>query len=119
MDADEAQQASYTMVRSAVRRATHQLLDVPIIFNDPVSVGLVEESSKRAIHAARDTHRGRLETLLRSLFVLRSRFAEDRLAAILPAWLGLKAASADAVWSIPQIWLSSRSTWIGKESANA
>jgi methyltransferase (TIGR00027 family) len=80
MDAEEFQRASYTMVRSAVRRATHQLLDVPVVFNDPISVGLVEESSARAIHAAYDTYRGQLETLLRSLFVLRNRFAEDRLA---------------------------------------
>lgn len=72
--------ASHSMVRTAVRRAAHQLLDVPVIFDDPVSIGLVDKSSERAILAAHDTYRGQHETLLRSLFALRSRFAEDRLA---------------------------------------
>jgi methyltransferase (TIGR00027 family) len=68
------------MVRTAIRRAAHQLLDSPRIFEDPLAVGFIPEASEQAILAAADDHLAPLPTLLRSLFALRSRFAEDRLA---------------------------------------
>src|SRR5262245_53876801 len=74
------EQASVTMVRTAIRRATHQLIDAPRILHDPVAVGLVPEASEQAILAAMEEHRAPLPTLLRALFVYRNRFAEDRLA---------------------------------------
>ena len=61
-------------------KAAHQLLDKPLIFNDPVAVDLVPESSECAIFSAVDKYHEQ-EVLLRSLFALRSRFAEDCLAA--------------------------------------
>jgi len=67
------------MVRTAVLRAAHQLLDRPLIFSDPIAVGLVPESSERAILSAADKYHEQ-EVLLRSLFALRNRFAEDCLA---------------------------------------
>jgi methyltransferase (TIGR00027 family) len=73
-------QASRSMVRTAMRRAAHQLLDRPRIFEDPVAVGLVPEASEEAILGAADDHRAPVPTLFRSLFAFRSRFAEDRLA---------------------------------------
>jgi methyltransferase (TIGR00027 family) len=73
-------QPSQSMVRTAMRRAVHQLLDRPLIFEDPIAVGLVPEASKEAILAAADEHRASVPTLLRALFAFRSRFAEDRLA---------------------------------------
>jgi methyltransferase (TIGR00027 family) len=73
-------QPSRTLLGPAVRRAAHQLLDKPRIFDDPIAVGLVPEASEHAILAALDDHRSRDATLFRSLFALRSRFAEDRLA---------------------------------------
>ncbi len=73
-------QASRTLVRPAVRRAAHQLLDVPRILDDPVAVGLVPEASEPAVLAALDDHSGQDAKLMRSLFAFRSRFAEDRLA---------------------------------------
>jgi methyltransferase (TIGR00027 family) len=68
------------MVRTAIRRAAHQLLDSPRIFEDPLAVGFIPEASEQAILAAADDHLAPLPTLLRSLFALRSRFVEDRLA---------------------------------------
>jgi methyltransferase (TIGR00027 family) len=68
------------MVHTAMRRAAHQLLDRPRIFEDPVAVGLVPEASEDAVLGAVDEHRAPLSTLLRALFAFRSRFAEDRLA---------------------------------------
>jgi methyltransferase (TIGR00027 family) len=73
-------QASQSMVRTAMRRAAHQLLDYPRIFEDPIAVGFVPEASEEAILEAADNHRTPMATLFRSLFALRSRFAEDRLA---------------------------------------
>jgi methyltransferase (TIGR00027 family) len=74
-------QPSRTLLVPAVRRAAHQLLDTPLIFNDPIAVGLVPEASEHAIRNALEDHRRSEAMLVRSLFALRSRFAEDRLAA--------------------------------------
>ena len=72
-------QPSRTMLRTAIRRAAHQLLDKPLIFEDPIVVELVPEATNKAILATLDNHA--LEpALFRSLFAMRSRFAEDRLA---------------------------------------
>jgi methyltransferase (TIGR00027 family) len=73
-------QPSQTLLVPAVRRAAHQLLDRPLIFNDPIAVGLVPEASEHEIRNALEDHRRWEAMLLRSLFALRSRFAEDRLA---------------------------------------
>ena len=74
------EQASISMVRTAMRRAAHQVFDRPRIFEDPVAVGLIPEASEKAILASVEEHRAPLPTLLRALFAYRSRFAEDRLA---------------------------------------
>jgi methyltransferase (TIGR00027 family) len=73
-------QASQTMLRTAVRRAEHQLLDHPRIFDDPMAVGFVPEATEENILATADELRTPTQRLLRQLFALRSRFAEDRLA---------------------------------------
>src|SRR4051794_7665812 len=73
-------QPSRTLLGPAIRRAAHQLLDAPLILNDPVAVGLVPEAGADVIRAALAEHQTEESVRLRSLFVLRSRFAEDRLA---------------------------------------
>jgi O-methyltransferase involved in polyketide biosynthesis len=73
-------QPSQTMVRTAIRRAAHQLLDSPRIFDDPLAVDLIPETSEQAILATADDHLRPMSTMLRSVFALRSRFTEDRLA---------------------------------------
>ena len=72
---------SRTILRPAIGRAAHQLLDRPLIFTDPVAVGLVPEASEAAILAAADEHRALHSGLFRASVALRARFAEDRLAA--------------------------------------
>jgi methyltransferase (TIGR00027 family) len=71
-------QPSRTMLRTATLRAAHQLLDEPLILNDPIAVGLVPTASEQAMLVALDNHHD--QVALRSLFAFRSRFAEDRLA---------------------------------------
>jgi len=73
-------QPSRTLLVPAVARAAHQLLDAPLILNDPLAIGLVFEASREAIFGAIDDHLATTAVLYRSLFTLRSRFVEDRLA---------------------------------------
>lgn len=73
-------QPSRTMVQTAMLRAAHQLLDAPLVFEDPVVVGLVPEASQHAILAAAADFRSPSMIMRRAAMVLRSRFVEDRLA---------------------------------------
>lgn len=77
----EQGRASVTSVRSAVRRAIHQLVDdEPRIFTDPLAVRLVEAAAPGAIEDGLQTHSPPDLKESRAIFVLRSRFAEDELA---------------------------------------
>ena len=76
----ETGRPSRTLLAPAIRRAAHQLLDAPLILYDPIAVGLVPEAGADAIRTGLAEHKTEESVLLRSLFVLRSRFAEDRLA---------------------------------------
>jgi methyltransferase (TIGR00027 family) len=74
-------EASRTTQRPALLRAAHQLLDDdPKIFVDPLAVGLIPEASAEAIFADAALMHGRPYQLLRSVFVVRARYAEDCLA---------------------------------------
>ena len=73
----------------AIFRAAHQVLDAsPKILDDPLAVGLVEGASVAAIRAAEAEHQTPGRRLARALFVLRSRFAEDRLAEAIRPGVG-------------------------------
>lgn len=66
----------------AVRRAVHQLLDRPLVFEDPLALAIVGREWETRIRA--DPFRaggGTLGTALRAHLVVRSRVAEDELAA--------------------------------------
>ena len=76
-----AGQPSQTMLQTAVLRAAHQLLDEPRIFDDPIAVDLVPEASREAIVREEPKYRTPVLSVRRAGVVLRSRFAEDRLAA--------------------------------------
>src|SRR5262245_60676000 len=65
------------MLRTAVLRAAHQLLDNPPLLHDPIAVGLVSRSSEQAVLATLNEHHD--PVALRLHFALRGRFAEDRL----------------------------------------
>jgi methyltransferase (TIGR00027 family) len=69
------------MVQTAMRRAAHQILDRPLIFEDPIAVGLVPECTEQAIRGNLDEYNGPAQGLVRAVFAVRNRFAEDRLAA--------------------------------------
>ena len=73
-------QPSRTLLGTAIKRAEHQLLDTPLIFEDPVVLDLVPELADPAAVAEFRCLGEPVLVLLRSLFAMRSRFAEDRLA---------------------------------------
>ena len=71
---------SATAYRVAQRRAAHQLLDRPLVFDDPLAVRIAgaDDPARRDGRAFDST---RLSKALRAFFAARSRFAEDQLAA--------------------------------------
>jgi len=73
---------SRTALGTAYMRAAHQLLDAPPrILDDPISVMLLGSAAVRRFHAMVDSYQTPERRALRAHVVLRSRFAEDRLAA--------------------------------------
>jgi methyltransferase (TIGR00027 family) len=76
------QEASRTALVTAYLRAAHQLLDAePKILEDRVAVRLLGEGVGQKICESAERYRNPEADALRSHVVLRSRFAEDRLAA--------------------------------------
>jgi methyltransferase (TIGR00027 family) len=75
-------QPSRTAWRVAVRRAVHQLLDQPPVLNDPLAVSILGAETAASLRAApAQFETGRLSPYMRAFFAVRSRFAEDQLAA--------------------------------------
>ncbi|HVO84678.1 MAG TPA: class I SAM-dependent methyltransferase [Syntrophobacteria bacterium] len=73
---------SRTALGAAYLRAAHQLLDAqPLILDDPVVVSLLGPAALQRINDTTDQYRTAEMLALRAHVVLRSRFAEDRLAA--------------------------------------
>src|SRR5690349_2546439 len=70
--------ASRTADRVARRRAVHQVIDRPLVFDDPLALRIagIEESDIRA--DPRERHP--LARALRAFLAARSRFADDRIA---------------------------------------
>lgn len=71
---------SITAHRVAQRRAAHQLLDRPLVFEDPLAVRIADadDPARRDLRAFDSS---RLSKVLRAFFAARSRFAEDQLSA--------------------------------------
>lgn len=72
---------SATAQRVAMRRAAHQLLDDPKVFDDPVALRIIGKESALALQA--DPHQFEttpLSPYLRAFVAMRSRYAEDELA---------------------------------------
>lgn len=81
--------ASWTAVYTSISRAAHQVLDPPPrVIDDPVAVGLVEGSRAEELLACADDFRSPIQCLARSLFIMRSRFAEDELYEAVRAGAG-------------------------------
>lgn len=70
-------QPSRTALRVATRRAAHQILDRPLILDDPLALRIIgsEEASKLSATTEDAASRG-----MRAFMAVRSRFAEDQLA---------------------------------------
>src|SRR6202167_1136322 len=71
--------ASRTALSVALRRAAHQIHDSPVVFNDPLAVGILgaayaEELRRTPLRPDRPFSIG-----LRAFLVARSRYAEDNL----------------------------------------
>jgi methyltransferase (TIGR00027 family) len=73
--------ASNTALGALFMRGVHQLLDAkPLILDDPTALTLLGEDAVRQITNSWDHHQTLEARALRTHVVLRSRFAEDRLA---------------------------------------
>ena len=80
---------SRTALSTAYLRAAHQLLDaVPHILEDPVAVSLLGPGAAQRILDAVESYQAPQRRALRAQIVLRSRFAEDRLAASVQRGVG-------------------------------
>ncbi|HEY6844453.1 MAG TPA: class I SAM-dependent methyltransferase [Thermoanaerobaculia bacterium] len=68
--------ASRTAERVAERRAAHQLLDSPLVFDDPLAVRIIAPEARATLTRERSP----LDPYFRAAFAVRSRFAEDALS---------------------------------------
>jgi methyltransferase (TIGR00027 family) len=74
-------QPSVTAQRVAMRRAAHQLLDDPKVFDDPVALRIIGEEGAAILQADPLKHESsRLSPYLRASLAARSRYAEEELA---------------------------------------
>jgi methyltransferase (TIGR00027 family) len=65
-----------------MRRAAHQLLDAPPVLVDPLAIPILGAETAAALLAdPGQFEKGRLSSYMRAFFAVRSRFAEDQLAA--------------------------------------
>lgn len=68
-------------MRVALRRAAHQILDDPKVFDDPLALRIVGEKAAAAIRSGADSRaQSRFARYLRAFLAARSRYAEDELA---------------------------------------
>jgi methyltransferase (TIGR00027 family) len=74
----EAGSPSLTAQGTAIHRAAHQILDDPRILDDPLAMRIIGAESESALRS--NPARFNRSRSLRAFIVLRSRYAEDRLA---------------------------------------
>ncbi len=80
--------ASRTAHRVAVRRAEHQVLDSPRLFEDPLSLRIIEPESLAKIRPGQVNRKQRLTKSFRAFMALRSRWAEDELVKAVGQGIG-------------------------------
>ena len=71
---------SATAQSVAVRRAAHQLLDEPKVFDDPMALTVIGGDAAEALRRDLDQQRTPWNQAMRAFMAARSRYAEDRLA---------------------------------------
>jgi methyltransferase (TIGR00027 family) len=72
-------QPSKTAFRVALRRAVHQVLDDPRVFEDPLALAIVGADAEGL--RSDEKSQGRISRVMRAFMASRSRYAEDGLAA--------------------------------------
>jgi methyltransferase (TIGR00027 family) len=73
---------SHTAERVAARRAAHQLLDAPLVFSDPLALRILRpEVADRVREDPKYLDRSPVSKYLRAFLVVRSRIAEEEVAA--------------------------------------
>jgi len=76
----EAGQPSRTARGAALQRAAHQLLEVPQVFEDPLALRIFGARGVAWLGRNLDRYRSARARAMRAFLVMRSRYAEDRLA---------------------------------------
>jgi methyltransferase (TIGR00027 family) len=77
---------SRTALGVAMRRAAHQLLDRPLVFEDPLALRILGPQYGERLHATLDEHRTRrISRALRAFLAVRGRLTEDLLAEAVAA----------------------------------
>jgi methyltransferase (TIGR00027 family) len=71
--------ASRTALSVALRRAAHQIYDSPVVFEDPIAVGILGETYAEQLRRTPLRPDRPFSTALRAFLVARSRYAEDNL----------------------------------------
>jgi len=71
---------SATAQRVAMRRAAHQFLDVPKVFDDPLALRILGDKAAAELRSSIENFQDGASRSLRAFLVARSRFAEDELA---------------------------------------
>src|SRR5271156_827062 len=71
--------ASRTALSVALRRAAHQIYDSPVVFNDPLAVGILGAAYAEQLRRTPLRPDRPFSTALRAFLVARSRYAEDSL----------------------------------------
>jgi methyltransferase (TIGR00027 family) len=72
---------SRTALRTALKRAAHQLLDSPLVFDDPLALPILGPAQEAALRAdPGQFEQGKLAPYLRAFLAVRSRVAEETLA---------------------------------------
>jgi methyltransferase (TIGR00027 family) len=75
----ERARASRTAVGVAIRRASHQLRDSPLVLRDPVAIPILGETYAKPLNAAVTAFDDPFSRGMRAFLVARSRYAEDNL----------------------------------------
>jgi methyltransferase (TIGR00027 family) len=73
-------QPSKTAMRVAMRRAAHQIFDIPRVLDDPIALPIIGAEVAAKVEAERSKQEGRVARTIRAFMAARSRFAEDELA---------------------------------------
>jgi methyltransferase (TIGR00027 family) len=72
---------SKTALRVAMHRAAHQLLDQPKVFDDPLALAIIGPKAVAELDSVQTRYGEQVARNLRAFLAVRSRYAEDELAA--------------------------------------